>query len=100
MKLKIYKPVLLTAAGLMIACSAGFAQKKHHHKVKEKHTALVTVNVDDNDFEIDMSNLAKDLKANFKDFGKNLAATITNNISENVKIDLDDSEDAGDIDVN
>jgi len=100
MKLKIYKPVLLTAAGLLIACSAGFAQKKRH-KVKAKHATTVTVNVDDKDFDVDMGDLNESLAAlttNLKDLGKNLSATITNSITSNLNISLNDSDDEGDND--
>lgn len=101
MKLKIYKPVLLTAAGLLIACSAGFAQKKHHHKVKAKHTATVNVNVDDNDFDVDMDGLNESLATltnNLKHLGKNLSATITNSINANLNISVNDSDNGDDND--
>lgn len=101
MKLKIYKPVLLTAAGLLIACSAGFAQKKHHHKGKAKHATTVNVNVDDNDFQVDMDGLNESLAAlttNLKHLGKDLSATITNSINANLNINVNDSDNEADND--
>ncbi|MDO3640362.1 hypothetical protein [Mucilaginibacter sp. L3T2-6] len=95
MKLKIYKPVLLTAAGLLIACSAGMAQKKHH-KVKAKQPATVTINVDSKDFEAGIDDLPENLTAltnNLKDLGKNLSATITNSLNSSLNIDVNDADD-------
>ena len=100
MRLKIYKPVLLTAAALLIACSAGMAQKKHH-KVKAKHSTTVSVNVDNKDFEAGMDNLSETLTGltnNLKDLGKNLSASITNSITSNLNISVNDSDDEGDND--
>lgn len=100
MRLKIYKPVLITATVLLIACSAGMAQKKHQ-KIKAKHSTTVSSNVDDKDFEVNMDDLDKSLAAlttNLKDLGKNLSSTITNSITSNLNISVNDSDDDSDAD--
>jgi len=97
MKLKIYKPILLAIAVMLTTGTIGLAQKVKA-KVKTKHTATVTVNVGDKDFELDLGNLARDLTANLNDFGKNLSATINNDVIS--KINVDSSADVENIDIN
>lgn len=97
MKLKIYKPLLLAIAVILTTGTVGLAQKV---KAKAKHTATVNVSIDDKNLELDLDNLGRDLTANLKDFGKNLSATINNDILAKINVDADSFVDVGNIDVN
>jgi hypothetical protein len=97
MRSKIYKPALLVITALLVVNSAGFAQKKSA-SAKKKPVISITTNFNDEDFQVKMDGLGKNLEAGMKDFGKNLSATI-NSITSNISINVNDSDDSKEIDV-
>ncbi|MEO6980592.1 MAG: hypothetical protein ABI113_19520 [Mucilaginibacter sp.] len=82
MKLKAYKPVLLLMA-FFIGCTAGLAQTI---SIQTKPSLSVSTNFDNNGFELKMDNLAQNLKADLKDLGKHISATV-NNITSSIQIE-------------
>ncbi len=91
MKPKAYKSALLLIA-FSIACTVGFSQTI---SIKTKPSVSVSTNFDDKDFQLKMDNLAQSLKADFKDLGKNISATI-DNIASNIHINVNDDGDTDD----
>jgi hypothetical protein len=94
MKPKAYKSALLLMA-LFIGCTAGLAQTV---SIKTKPSVSVTTNFDDKDFQLQMDNLARSLRADFKDLGKNISATV-NNITANIHLNVNDDDGDADVDV-
>ena len=95
MKLKAYKPALLLTA-LFIGCTAGLAQTI---SIQTKPSLSVSTSFDNAGFDLKMDNLARNLKADLKDLGKHISATV-NNITSNIKIEENESDSASAISLN
>lgn len=94
MKLRAYKPALLLMA-LSIACTAGLAQTV---SIKTTPSVSMTTNFDDKEFQLQMNNLAQNLKADLKNLGKNISATV-DNITSNIHVSVNDTDRDTDADV-
>jgi hypothetical protein len=98
MKLKIFKPALLLVAALLAAGQAGFAQQKNV-SVSSHSSVNISANIDDKDFEVNLDDLGKNLKAGLKDLGKNISLSINNNMPK-ISVNLDNLGKDLDLDIN
>jgi len=86
MKLRAYKTTALALMALLVTRTAGYAQNTSVTVSTTTNTSVST-NFDEQDFELQIDNLGKTIKAGLKDLGKSMSLSF-NGLAPKVKVDL------------